>query len=177
MRLDALMRARGGSLDSVLKRLLSDASRAKGAAHGVVTDSALVRAFGAVVGADSARAEVQRALRGGVVILPPNFIGGCAVPVVDTLVPWDPGFDVDPSLRAGRALGVRVGGPAEAAGLRDSMRILGASIYRGDASKTLVLRVRAAGDTADRRLSWLPASKDRVAVQQWRFTPGTRCSP
>src|SRR5689334_23495443 len=50
-------------------------------------------------------------------------------------LPIYPGFDVDGSLPTRRVTGVRPGGPAAAAGLRDSMTLAGVDISRGDRSE------------------------------------------
>ncbi len=55
---------------------------------------------------------------------------------------YDPGFDVDASLEAKAAVGVREDGPAHAAGLREGQPITGFSIYRGDPDKEIKLNVR-----------------------------------
>jgi hypothetical protein len=169
MRLEALMPATGnGSFKAVLLRLLAEVDRT----HRGVTDSSLVQAFGAVLGKEWARSEVQHALAGGVAELPQKTFGRCATSTRESMEPWDPGFDVDESLRTRSVVGVRRDGPAFEAGLRDGMRLTGADITRGDATRLIRLRVRA--DTTETRLSWLPAGKDRVTVQQWHLT-GVPC--
>lgn len=69
-------------------------------------------------------------------------------------------------------LGIRPGGPAASAGLRDSMPLVGVSITRGDPTRQIALRVRAGTDTT--RVEFLRAGPP-VTVQQWSRTPG--CVP
>jgi hypothetical protein len=81
---------------------------------------------------------------------------------------WDPGFDLDASVAAKRAVAVRAGGPAAAAGLRDSVTIIGVSVNRGNPAREIALRVVAGTDTT--LVHYLPGSPQ--AVQQWSVTDG-----
>lgn len=67
---------------------------------------------------------------------------------------YDPGFDVDASLQAKAAKGVREGGPAHAAGLREGQEITGFSVHRGDPDRAIELKIRANG--VEQGLRFLP---------------------
>ena len=100
---------------------------------------------------------------GGLLHVPAAAVAACARSRVEQRPRWEPGFDVEASLASRRAQGVLAGGAAERAGLRDGMTIAGASIWRGDATRAIELRVRA--DSAERRISFLPASEATVPVE------------
>ena len=68
------------------------------------------------------------------------------------------------ALRVRSVQGVRAGSAAARAGLRDGLTIRGASVYRGDPTRPIELRVM--DDGTERRVSWLPASDETVAVQE-----------
>ena len=71
-----------------------------------------------------------------------------------------------------RAQGVRAGSAAERAGLRDGMAIAAAVVWRGDATRAIELHVRV--DSADRRITFLPASEATVPVEVIALPPGCR---
>jgi hypothetical protein len=171
LRLDAAVRAtsRGRrSLDDALRALLvADAGRPP-----AVSDSTIAAVVGREIGVARVRAEIDAARAGGAMYVPPSVVGACATARVEPRPRWEPGFDVDASLAARRLQGVRAGSAAERAGLRDGMSIAGASIWRGDATRSIELRVRA--DSAERQISYLPASDATVPVQVIAVPPGCR---
>jgi predicted metalloprotease with PDZ domain len=112
---------------------------------------------------------VDRAVGGGPIILPDGAFGACATERMESRHRWDPAFDLDSSLKTRSVTGVRAGGAAERAGLRNGMKILGASVQRGDPARNLVLRVQN-GDV-QQQISYLPASAESVEVQQWSVAP------
>ncbi len=90
--------------------------------------------------------------------IPPTLLGKCFSQADVGQVRWDPGFELDGSLPSRVVRGLRVGSRAAKAGLQDGMQIRGLSVYRGDVTKEIDLRVRAAGDTVDRHVIYLPVS-------------------
>jgi hypothetical protein len=171
LRLDAAIReATLGrrSLDDLLRALLfADGGRAP-----LVTDSLLADAFAREIGTERARHEIDAARAGGLLQVPAAVIGACARARVEQRPRWEPGFDVEATLATRRAQGVRAGSAAERAGLRDGMAIAGASIWRGDATRAIELRVRA--DSAERKISFYPASEVTVPVEVLAVPPGCR---
>jgi len=171
LRLDAAVRAASQgrrSLDDALRALLvADAGRPP-----AVSDSTIAAVVGREIGVARVRAEIDAARAGGAMYVPPSVVGACATARVEPRPRWEPGFDVDASLAARRLQGVRAGSAAERAGLRDGMSIAGASIWRGDATRSIELRVRA--DSAERQISYLPASDATVPVQVIAVPPGCR---
>lgn len=163
----AMLRASKGqvSLDSTLRRLTAQRDRFPNG----FTQETLMEQLGTQAEPASARAIVEPLLAGGPITLSADALGGCAQPAMVQRTTWDPGFDIDASIAAKRVVRARPGGPAAAAGLRDSMPILGVSITRGDPTRQIMLRVRAGTDTM--RVEYLPAGSP-VMVQQWSRTPG-----
>jgi predicted metalloprotease with PDZ domain len=166
----AMLRATNGraSLDSTLRRLTAQRDRFPEG----LTQETLMEQLGAQTGPAAARAIVEPFLAGGPIVLSADALGGCVVPSMVQRTTWDPGFDIDASIAAKRVVRARPDGPAAAAGLRDSMPLLGFSVTRGDPTRQIVLRVRAGKDTT--RIQYLPAGAP-VNVQQWSRTPG--CVP
>ena len=166
----AMLRATHGrvSLDSTLRRLTQQRARFPDG----FTQETVLEQLGAQIGAAAARGIVEPLLGGGPIVLSADALGSCAVPAIVQRTTWDPGFDIDASIVAKRVVGARFGGPAAAAGLRDSMRLLGISVTRGDPTRQIELRVRAGTDTT--RIQYLPAGVP-VSVQQWSRAPN--CTP
>ena len=82
----------------------------------------------------------------------------CDVPTFDT------GFDHAATLASGTVTGVRPGGPAEQAGLRDGMQLAGWSVNLGAAHLPVEVTIREDGET--RKLTYLPHG---ARVRGWRF--------
>jgi hypothetical protein len=128
-----------------------------------------VRGFGAIIGEDVARAEIDRTINGGEITLQDDALGRCAEASADSRSRWDPGFDIDATLASKRTTGVRPGGPAAAAGMRESMPIAGVNIYRGDITRPIEIGVRT--DSGVVRLRYSPEG-ERVPVQRWSAHTG-----
>ena len=157
------------SLDSLLKRMYRSA---KGEDSGYTRDR-LVQELGAVIGTDVARREIDRTINGGEIDLPAGALGACVEASTESRPRWDPGFDIDASLASKRTTRVRPNGPAAIAGMRDSMPIVGVSIYHGDTSKPIQLSVRT--DSGVVKLRYSPQG-EKVPTQQWRLRTGCRTS-
>jgi predicted metalloprotease with PDZ domain len=67
---------------------------------------------------------------------------------------FDPGFDIDKSMKAKVIGGVRDGSAAHAAGLRDGQAIKGVSIYHGDPDHEIELKVQEGDET--RKIKYYP---------------------
>ncbi len=99
--------------------------------------------------------------------VPANFSAGVLAPCVrvslDSMYAFDAGFDVQASIAASRATGVREGSAAYAAGMRDGQRLAGASIYPGNPDKPAVFTV--VNDSTKSRISYLPRGPVFAAPQ------------
>jgi len=91
------------------------------------------------------------------------MFAGCLRVVQSPVWEFDPGFDVESSIEQRRILGVRRGGSAWQAGLRDGDVLLEWDLRWGRADE--VLRVEVLRRGAHRRFSYLPRG---------RLTPGAR---
>ncbi len=148
------------SLDDVLRTMVHDAERS-GAGQ---TEATIARQLDRELGNGRASAEIARYINGGPVELPANALGACATSSIVQRAQWDPGFNVDSSLKVKTLVDVRPGGPAERDGLKDGMKLGRWSINRGDASRELELGIKV--DTATVVHRYLPAGAS-VSVQQW----------
>ncbi len=166
----AILRASNGrvSLDSTLRRLAEQRDRFT---NGFTLES-LVDQVGVQIGSAAARRIVEPFLAGGPIALSNDALGRCAAPAMVQRALWDPGFDLDATVATRRVTRVRPGGPAAAAGLRDSMQILSMAAAPGDATRPIEMRVHAGTDTT--RVQYLPAGAP-VTLQQWSRTPA--CVP
>jgi hypothetical protein len=88
-----------------------------------------------------------------------------------TIPSFDRGFDAEASAKAGMvAAGVRVGGPAWQAGLRNGMRLVRSVEGRfGDSTRDYVWIVQAPGQP-EQTLRWKPAGTGSIAIQRLRRT-------
>ena len=79
---------------------------------------------------------------------------------------FDLGYDRSASKASGHAVGVRAGGPADRAGLREGERILGTNIWSGFPEKEVELEVDRNGARA--KIRYLPQGA-MIRVPQYRF--------
>jgi hypothetical protein len=81
--------------------------------------------------------------KGGSVSLPPDALGPCFRAGTGEYVAYDPGFDLEATRvsREGRIVGVRAGGPADKAGLRDDDVVERMTARDGDASVPVMISV------------------------------------
>jgi predicted metalloprotease with PDZ domain len=97
--------------------------------------------------------------------------GDCVDIRTDQLFSFDLGFDAPVSMRDRVVRGVRAGGTADSAGLRDGMLLRGWSWFNGDPTKPASVRI-ADGDTV-RKIEWEPRSEQAVSVPQ--LSPRAEC--
>jgi predicted metalloprotease with PDZ domain len=103
--------------------------------------------------------------RGDPVWLRGDVLAPCAT-VTDVSIPvLDTGFDADATAKnGGTVIGVKVGGPAWRAGLRNGMKLVKRlSPYSIDSRKPRVYSVR--DNTKMRTITYLPAGPERVRIQ------------
>jgi len=150
---DEAIRARSGgerSLDDLMRLL---ATRAHAGA-GPLTNEELVAAIGELAGEDAAAAVRAWAVDGEEPALGEG-LGGTDYRLVPCEVPtFDTGFDHESSVASGTVSGVRPGGPAERAGLRDGMRFASWSVHLGNTVQPIEVTVRENGES--RKVSYLP---------------------
>jgi hypothetical protein len=105
---------------------------------------------------DAARTFDALVVRGEPPVLPATALGPCFRPGTGEYVAYDPGFDVDATRTSpeGHVTGVRAGGPAAQAGLRDGDVLESMQARDGDAAVPVKLVVSRAG--AKVTLSYAP---------------------
>lgn len=148
---EEIRRSSGGrkSLDDFMRELLADAGKRERAE----TDRLRTR-----IGRWTSPAfaeSIRRVVVDGALPDPPSRISD--PPAVRSEVQthrYDPGFDVDASLAAKTARGVREGSAAWRAGLREGQVIVGFDVARGDPDRRVRLRIRDGEST--KRIEFLP---------------------
>jgi hypothetical protein len=157
--------ARG--LDSVLVDLVKQAEEKKQGAFAV---AAWVDAIGK---ADPNAARIFDAyiVRGDPIALPPDALGPCFRAGTGEYVAFDPGFDLDATRASpdGKVSGVRAGGPADKAGLRDGDIVESMQAREGDGEAPVKLVVTR--DGARVTLTYVPRGA-RGRGQTWTRVPG-----
>jgi len=100
------------------------------------------------------------------IILNADAFGPCFRVTTVEIPTYDRGFDMEASVKAGMtAAGVREGGPAHAAGLRNGMRLVEVIGGKRDDSTQEAVWIVEANDQRQ-TLRWLPAGQGRLTVQQ-----------
>jgi predicted metalloprotease with PDZ domain len=79
---------------------------------------------------------------------------------------YDIGFDLDKTLKEKIVTGVREGSRAQAAGLREGLRLVGASLYPGDPDREIEISTRDNGQT--RAIRFFPRGEP-VQIPQYRL--------
>ncbi len=120
---------------------------------GQVTDSAIVAAALPLSRPALAAAIDSFIVRGEMVPMIAGAIAGCARVELQSLYTFDFGFDASASTRDHVVRGVRVGGPAAAAGVADGMPLKSWSWHGGDARFPVRLRL---DDGSGREISYYP---------------------
>lgn len=156
--------ASGGkrSLDDLMRTL---ASRAREGAP-PFTNEALIAAIGEFAGAETAEIVRAWAVEGREPELAADLLGPEVelVPVEHAL--FDTGFDHEATLRDGVVRGVRAGGCAEQAGLRDGMRFASWSVRFGQVEQPIEVGIREGGQV--RKIAYLPRG---ASVSGWLVRP------
>jgi len=155
----ALRGAGQPGLDAVMRRLLVPAASARreGPISAPLATHRLVAALRAVLD-DQPLRDINRFIeRGETFAFGPTTLGPCFIGQTVRVPSWALGFDSG-SLASQVVAGVQPGGPADAAGLRDGMRLLGHSLVPGDTTQAVRLQVQAA-DGSRQDISYLPAGE------------------
>jgi predicted metalloprotease with PDZ domain len=150
---DHHIRVRSGGTRSLddLMRALAERGRAGGAP---LSNADLFAAIAAEAGAEAGAAVQRWALEGIEPALPADAPGTGYELVALDVPTFDTGFDHEATLRTGVVSGVKPGGCAERAGLRDGMRLSSWSVNHGQTSQPIEVGVRVEGEA--RKLSFLP---------------------
>ena len=159
---DARLRARGDSLDAVMR----DQRRRVAGMHtsGPITELFVQAA--ARHGLD-VRPDVARYVeRGEAIELPRDVWGRCAAVATITRPVFVRGWDAEATAKAGNVVtGLDAASPAHAAGLRDGMTIVRrVAGVPGDSGRDYVLTVSDAG--RERRIAFRPAGRETETLQQ-----------
>lgn len=162
--LDAQIRTESGgksSLDNVMRDML------RGADLLLTTDRVLETA-GRYLSPD-ARLRLDQAVRQGPqVFAQDDALGPCAHVTVAEQPSFDLGFDFDASTAAHSVIGLRPGGPAFQAGLRDGQRLAGWSVYNDQPDKIATLTIQT--DTGRQTIEYYPKGKT-ITLQQYHIDP------
>lgn len=110
--------------------------------------------------------------RGGYVDLPETLFDGCLDARVITSPAFDSGFDHMATFQAKMIKGVRRGGPAWNAGLRDGMGVNAIDVKPGDTSREIVLTVRPAKGGKPRALRFWPYGDSDVQTRRLQLATG-----
>jgi predicted metalloprotease with PDZ domain len=150
---DHAIQARSGgrqSLDDLMRALV----RRSRAGEAPFTSAELADAIGAAAGPEVGATVLRWALQGDEPSLPPDALGAAYELVPTEVATFDTGFDHEASLTTGTVAGVRPGGCAERAGLRDGMQLRSWSVHFGAVQQPIEIAVREGGEV--RKLSYLP---------------------
>lgn len=146
------------SLDDVMHAMVREANRP------LTLDRVLSTADRYLSSSDQA---TLRELATGTGAPPAALSAGALAPCVrvtlDSVYAFDPGFDVAASVAARRVTGVRAGGAAYSAGLRDDQPLLGWSFYNGHSERPVAFTVQI--DSVRDRISYYPRGAGALAPQ------------
>lgn len=168
----AALRAAGQpGLEAALSRLLVPAAQARreGPISAPLATHRLVAVLRRVLDDAPLRDITRRIDQGEPFAFEPTTLGPCFVGQRQPVPTWRLGFD--PASLVRRVVsGVEPGGPAEAAGLRDGMALLGHALVPGDATQPVRLQLRDA-QGQPQELSYLPAGDPVRELPRYRPVP------
>ena len=101
------------------------------------------------------------------------YVGACAFATQKSLPTFDLGFDLDSSRATMTVSGVKEGGPAFTAGLRDGQKLKGFSFAKWDSDKLASVRVSSA--SGEQRYSFYPRGR-LEDVWQYETVPNANCA-
>jgi predicted metalloprotease with PDZ domain len=162
---NGLIRAATGgrfSLDNVMLDLL-EAAEGKGVVVSAGNINKLIRRYLP----RGVREEIKQHIDNGVLIPPHEAaLGPCVeLKAVDMRL-FDLGFDYEASISRGMISGLREGSNAHRAGLRNDDRIAARTIFPGDSTKAVKIRVKAPG--GERLVRFWPLG-DKIRVPQYEL--------
>ena len=159
--LDHALRSHSGgeeSLDDLMRELVE-----RGRAGWKVSNEEFFEIVAERTTPDVAAELQDLVLQGGAPTLDPETFAPCLKMRMVEVPRYDIGLDMEASVQAKTAKGVREGGPAHAAGLRDGDVLRGWSYQRGDTTQPVSFQVEAEGGV--REVSYRPVSGTTLAPQ------------
>jgi len=168
----ASLRAAGQpGLEALMRRLLVPVAQARreGPISGPLATHRLVAALRAMLDDQPLRDIQQRIEQGEAWPFAPDTLGPCFTGQVVRVPAWRLGFD-GTSFSTRVLQGVEPGGPAEAAGLRNGMRLLGHALVPGDALQPVQLQVQA-DDGTRQDIRYLAAGEPARDLPRYRPIP------
>lgn len=152
------------SIDDVMRALFAEAM-----SHGAVVSAEQIDTLARALLPAGVATDIQRFVDAGETLAPSDgALGACFAIEPVSIGPFDLGFDLEATDSAAALVGVRPGGPAHRAGLRDGMPIVH-SRYGNDPLRPAEITVREGGQK--RRVTYLPQA-EAIAVPQYRLRPG-----
>jgi hypothetical protein len=173
----ALRRAGQPGLDALMRRLLVPPamSRREGPISAPLATHRLVAALRTVLD-DQPLRDIHRYIdQGEVFAFGPGSLGPCFTGQTLRVPTWRLGFEVA-SLASRVIAGVQPGGPAEAAGLRDGMHLLGHSLVPGDPTQPVWLQVQAE-DGSRQEIRYLPGGDPVRELPRYQPVPQAMQQP
>ncbi|MCA9663918.1 MAG: hypothetical protein KC486_36670, partial [Myxococcales bacterium] len=166
-RLDALLRARGSSLRALLRALVAQAHERRSAA---LAEDALLDRIAENVGREELAILRRGVLEGGPIDVPKGALDPCFDAARRTYTRFDLGFDAARSQDAAPMVlrGVRPGGPAAKAGLREGEPLLSLVASHSDPERPVEIVVERGGEAVT--ITYKPLG-DRVREIGWRRNP------
>lgn len=150
------------SLDDLMRDLLKEGRRAGAVLSAAAIDGAARRYLEGGV-----RADVERYVEAGALIpQPDDLFGPCAESYKVEYAPYDPGFDVSASFEKRIMTGVKPGGEAYKAGLREGQKWLKGGLERDPAVRSELV-VEEAG--VQKTIRYYPRSADVIRVPQYKL--------
>lgn len=173
----ALRQAGQPGLEALMRRLLVPPAlaRREGPISAPLATHRLVAALRAVLD-DQPLRDIQRYIEQGEVFnFGPGSLGPCFIGQTMRVPTWQLGFEPASLLRRVVA-GVQPGGPAEAAGLRNGMRLLGHSLVPGDPTQPVRLQVQAE-DGSRQEIRYLPGGDPVRELPRYQPVPQAMAQP
>ncbi len=148
------------SLDNVMLDLLAAAQ-----SEGVIVSASNINKLIRRYLPQGIRGQIKEYIDNGVLIPPhESALGPCArLKMVDVIL-FDLGFNYEASLSRGLITGLREGSNAHRAELRNGDRIIARTIFHGDTTKAVEIKVKAAG--GEKQVRFLPLG-DKIRVPQY----------
>ncbi len=114
--------------------------------------------------------EIKRHIENGATIKPrADVLGSCAEIYTIEIAPFDAGFDLEASYAKRIIMGVREGGNAYRAGMRNGQKLVGIDLVR-DPTVLATFTIEEAG--MRKSIKYFPAGDNKTVAPQFRLKPG-----
>ncbi len=161
-----LRRKDPAGLDTLLRRLLLPAEQARQSAP---AHERVLQALTTALGDQPREQVLAHVTEGRSMALDEGLAGPCFALGWAEVPRWVLGFDPG-SFSKHTATGVQADGPAQQAGLREGMVLKGWSVYGGDVSKEVVLKIKT--EDGDKELRYLPVDGKSDRLPSLTVRPG-----